>query len=693
MQCGPNMTKPSPLAPGPLLAFLMLVACSSDDEGELVAPQPPPRPTGPPPQFEPAVSAPRPPAAISGGTLRVLPDARTAMVSDPDRDRVYAVDYRKPRVLATIELEPGDEPGRIVDDTEGRVHVALRRGGAVVTLAPRTGEVLARRPVCAAPRGLAYDERTKLLHVACAEGELVSLPAAPDGEVARRLVVERDLRDVVVDGDVLLVSRFRSAEVLEIDAGGRIARRFVPPQRQVPGMVRHEVSGAGGAGAGSTSKVATMVPSVAWRLVPYKPGEALLLHQRALAEEVGVVPGGYGGQEKCGSIVETTVSAVGTVTAEKPQPGSIALGGLVLSVDLAVSADGSRIAVVSPGNARHRHLGGDGGQVVVLDNKSLSRQSLMCFGPIQRPLPEGAGGSGPGGSGPGGSGAGGSGGAGVGGMGGSGASGPEPDDNLPNPSERRPVSGTGEAVAVAFDARGHLLVQTREPAALQVLTANNATILLAADSRADSGHAVFHTNSGAGLACASCHPEGGDDGRVWRFNIKDKVAPRRTQSLMGGIAATAPFHWEGDLPTLSHLMDEVFVSRMGGPKLGAEYVSTLDKWMNTIPALPRLPPKDTASAERGRALFVDATIGCARCHTGGASDNKNQRVGTGRAFQTFQTPSLRGVAWRAPYMHDGCAAALKDRFSPACGGGDLHGVTSKLGAQQIADLVAFMETL
>ena len=44
-------------------------------------------------------------------------------------------------------------------------------------------------------------------------------------------------------------------------------------------------------------------------------------------------------------------------------------------------------------------------------------------------------------------------------------------------------------------------------------------------------------------------------------------------------------------------------------------------------------------------------------------------------------------------MHDGCAATLTDRFTGTCGGGDRHGVTSRLDPLQIADLVAYLESL
>ena len=48
-------------------------------------------------------------------------------------------------------------------------------------------------------------------------------------------------------------------------------------------------------------------------------------------------------------------------------------------------------------------------------------------------------------------------------------------------------------------------------------------------------------------------------------------------------------------------------------------------------------------------------------------------------------------------MHTGCAATLTDRFvtpvGSTCGGGDQHGHTSQLDPTQIADLVAYLETL
>ena len=57
-----------------------------------------------------------------------------------------------------------------------------------------------------------------------------------------------------------------------------------------------------------------------------------------------------------------------------------------------------------------------------------------------------------------------------------------------------------------------------------------------------------------------------------------------------------------------------------------------------------------------------------------------------------QVPSLLGLAVRAPYMHDGCAETLRDRFD-ACGGGEAHGHTAHLSEQQLSDLIAFLASI
>jgi cytochrome c peroxidase len=248
---------------------------------------------------------------------------------------------------------------------------------------------------------------------------------------------------------------------------------------------------------------------------------------------------------------------------------------------------------------------------------------------------------------------------------------------------------TGQVTAVTFVTPTSIAAQAREPAGIFFIDATRGSVQLldlAQPTRYDSGHALFHQTTPAGLACASCHAEAGDDGHVWKF---EGIGARRTQSLRGGILGTEPFHWEGDLHDFSVLVAEVFVERMGGPMPPAQHSAVLARWLDRQPVL-RATPNDPAAVERGRQLFTSEAVGCAKCHSGPHfTNNETADVGTG---VRVQVPALQGLSFRAPFMHDGCAAQLRERFT-VCGGGDLHGRTSQLSVTQLDDLTAYLETL
>ena len=206
-----------------------------------------------------------PPPAISGGTLLILHDGRTAFAADPDRDAVYIADLQAGTLSASIALAPGDEPGRATEDSAGLVHVVLRRGGAVADIDPQAGTLLARRPVCPAPRGIAFDPTSGDLYVACAGGELVTLSSA-GGAPSRSLTLDADLRDVAVLAGQVYVSRFRSAEVLSVDADGNVVSRLTPVVGEAPDGT-------------------AMLPQVAWRMIATgsPPTGLMIVHQRLRA--------------------------------------------------------------------------------------------------------------------------------------------------------------------------------------------------------------------------------------------------------------------------------------------------------------------------------------------------------------------------------------------------------------------------
>jgi cytochrome c peroxidase len=121
----------------------------------------------------------------------------------------------------------------------------------------------------------------------------------------------------------------------------------------------------------------------------------------------------------------------------------------------------------------------------------------------------------------------------------------------------------------------------------------------------------------------------------------------------------------------------------------AERASALQDWLFALQPPPAPRRADDPAAARGRALF-EGQAQCSTCHSGKKlTDNRSVDVGTG---ESLQVPSLVGIAYRAPFIHDGCAATLRDRFDDSCGG-DKHGETADLTGEQIDDLVAYLESL
>lgn len=191
----------------------------------------------------------------------------------------------------------------------------------------------------------------------------------------------------------------------------------------------------------------------------------------------------------------------------------------------------------------------------------------------------------------------------------------------------------------------------------------------------DTGHDLFHATTPAEVTCASCHPGGRDDAYVWTFSGLE----RRTQPLTGGILASAPYHWEGDLAGLDEVVFGTFDTRMDGPDVTPSQVSALGAWLDTLPAL-RIPPSDFDAVARGRALYGE--YGCAGCHDVSADPEST-------VLQIVQAPPLFGVGVRGPYFSDGCADSLERAMGfGACVDG--HPV---FWDEDLSDMVAYLEQL
>jgi hypothetical protein len=565
---------------------------------------------------------------ISGGTLLVMADRRHAVAADPDRDRVVVADVDAGTVVHTIALSPGDEPGRVVEDGAGRVHVALRRGGALVTIDPLAGTVVARRAVCAEPRGVAWDAATDLVHVACTDGQLVTFAAA-GGDATRRLQLDRDLRDVVVAGDRLVVTRFRTVGILTVDAAGTVVGRTAPPIAQRPAFVATPDNPEG---------VTDSVAAVAWRAIALPDGRVVISHQRHVEAPLGTGTSedgdGYGGPGGgCGvSPIETALTVVSPDGVPRSIP-PLLVGPL--AVDVAMSPAGELISVAVAGTGTVHTFWA--GALAITDDQ---------------PCP------------------------------------PTEAEAMPTIHDR-----LGAPTSIAYVDDGRIAIFYPESPALVVqgITGGGSEplrmIRLPGEVGYDAGRETFHMTTSAGLACASCHPEGRDDGQVWSFDV---LGERRTQSVAGNILARAPYHWTGDQVDLDMLISVVFQGRMGGEPRSLAQREALGRWLDRIPA-PAPIVGAVEAIERGRALFESAEVGCAACHNGPLyTNNQKFDVGTG---ELVKVPSLRGIAARPPFLHTGCAPTLEARLTDPCGGGDRHGVTSQLTAEQRADLVTFLESL
>ncbi|MEM6992903.1 MAG: c-type cytochrome [Myxococcota bacterium] len=580
---------------------------------------------GQPSDVRPVVRAAKTPPPITGGTLLITRDGSFAVAADPDRDLIHVVNLATNKETATIELEPGANPFRGVEDQAGRVYITLRGTGEVVGIDPAAGEAKTIFPVCPNPRGIASVDANRSLAIACAGGELVRV-TSHSGRVLDRDFIAPDLRDVFVDDGQLMVSRFRAAQVYAVDDSGSATLRGAPLSLSLKARLR--------------------APNTAWRTVGAPDGGWLMLHQLANTEPLGlgatdsrqetIATSYVGAIDTIGPVRQPCVSAVQpSVSAMRPDGTVVhgpAVDGIALAVDAAVSPDGHTLVVASP--SQHGAVvprEGDPGIALF----TIDMRDFTGSGSVSCSFPEEIG----------------------------------PGDDF---------------VAVAFDGRGNLYAQARaQPKLYRFDGIGSAEVIeLAGADATDTGHDLFHKDAGFGLACVSCHPEGGDDGRVWSFA---ELGPRRTQPLNVGLEGTEPYHWGGDMLDMNDLVHEVRGLRMGGSAQTDARAEAMGDWLFSIPLPNPTRPSVDALAKQGEALFKARA--CDECHAG-TSTTSNAFVDLGRG--PLQIPSLHGAALRPPFMHDGRSmdleAATRDMLT-------LSPDAPPASDEDVDAMVAYLQTL
>jgi large repetitive protein len=196
------------------------------------------------------------------------------------------------------------------------------------------------------------------------------------------------------------------------------------------------------------------------------------------------------------------------------------------------------------------------------------------------------------------------------------------------------------------------------------------------------------------MSCASCHNDGGHDGRVWDMTGFGEGL-RNTISLRGRGAGHGRVHWSGNFDEVQDFEGQIRTLAGGnglmsnadfsigtrsqplGDKKGglsadldalAAYVASLD----TFAQSPYRPAASSLSAIAVEGKLVFARQNCTSCHTSSpftnSASNTLANVGTikpssgsrlGAPLVGLDVPTLRDVWATAPYLHDGSAATLE----------------------------------
>jgi cytochrome c peroxidase len=603
-------------------------------------------------------------AATRGGSVVLDAERLVAWVADSDNRALHHVDLRTRRVHTT-EL-PG-RPEQLARVGESGLAVTLREtnqvalyeivdqddgedGGAI--------ELRATADVASDPYGIAVSPRGEIL-VTSGWGRAVTSLAADT--LAQRFVIDvaREPRGVVVspDGARAFVTHAVGDAITVVDLDSEPPGAYA--LAGLGGKFKNRLDKASGAGTlhptAALAFAAVLSPSGSRLFVPH------VIEQNG-ADTTRSIPGAYGGvpveEETSFASVAVFATDRGEVLGAAPQDAHPVDGLLPIAVDSSV---GFAVAPTSAPSrqARAVALAGDALLVASQGTNQLVELDARAIDPATSVRRTFAAGEGP--------------------------TGVDADE------------ATG--LAITWNQLSHDLTL------VHLASGATETIAVASDplsADAAAGRRLFLSERDRritrdGRACAGCHPEGREDGVVWKLG----AGPRQTPMLVGRLTS-GPFGWLGKHERLEDNMRET-IGRLGGTGLPEEDLRKLAVFLreglhapNTTPAPAAEPEGDAPQrVARGRELFTSGEVGCSGCHTldKQASDRAVHIVGTRSKNDTtdgFRTPPLIYIGGTAPYFHDGryqtLEALLADNF-------DRMGQTTQLTRDDLGALAAFLRTL
>ncbi|MEM7205041.1 MAG: Ig-like domain-containing protein [Planctomycetota bacterium] len=277
------------------------------------------------------------------------------------------------------------------------------------------------------------------------------------------------------------------------------------------------------------------------------------------------------------------------------------------------------------------------------------------------------------------------------------------------------VRGVTASIDFAMPERGRVTTVANERLAPDVLRGQQI-FYNAADPR---------MNQDGYISCASCHLDGGQDGRVWDFTDRGEGL-RNTVSMRGKAGlGHGRVHWTGnfdEIQDFEHDMRGSFggagfllpwqwtsgtvAAPLGTPKAGlSPELDALAAYVGSLQTFDRSPHRNpdgtlTAAGQAGKVHFT--RLACAQCHVGPAFSDSAlgalHDVGTataasgqasGAPLVGFDTPTLRDLWATGPYLHDGSALTLMEVLTTRNPLGQ-HGATSSLTRQERRELVQYL---
>jgi len=198
-------------------------------------------------------------------------------------------------------------------------------------------------------------------------------------------------------------------------------------------------------------------------------------------------------------------------------------------------------------------------------------------------------------------------------------------------------------------------------------------------------------------SCASCHPDSRIDALNWDLMNDGLGNPKNARSMLLA-HKTPPSMSVGDIANAEEAV-RYKISHQLFTVPYQEEDAAIDTFLESLQPVPSphlARGKLSPAAQRGKKLFFDVKINCAKCHPEPLyTDLEKHDVGSRGKYDRndeFDTPTLI-ECWRtAPYLHDGHYVTVKELLTDGKHGSP-NGELDDLSPQQIDDLVEFVLSL